>query len=65
VPLYEYECLQCGDKFEVRRGFFDRSVEPKCPKCKSEHTMRVFSPVKTCSSGSAGTCVLTPTRRFG
>lgn len=35
MPLYEYECQECGHKFEVHTTSFD--VEPPpCPKTSSE-----------------------------
>jgi putative FmdB family regulatory protein len=32
MPLYEYECEQCGDRFELIRKFSDPPLEA-CPKC--------------------------------
>jgi putative FmdB family regulatory protein len=41
MPIYEYECCSCCDKFE--RLVF-RSDEPvNCPKCESENVQRVMS----------------------
>ena len=32
MPVYEYECKKCGEKFEVRRGFFDKEKgKTQCP----------------------------------
>ena len=64
MPLYEYECLECGKKFDVRRGFFEKAKDPVCPECKSEYTVRVFSPVSSAIGGSGGSCSPSP-RRFG
>ena len=33
MPIYEYECPVCGEKFELRRGTTDSDSEIKCPKC--------------------------------
>ncbi len=64
MPNYEYECKKCGDKFEVRRGFFDKEkAKSVCPKCGSEDTKRVFSFFSATASGSAS-CSPSP-RRFG
>ena len=54
MPIYEYECQKCGEKFELRRGFTDNDIEIKCPKCGAEHPQRVFSVFSTSSSG--GSC---------
>src|SRR6185436_18825321 len=32
MPLYEYECDQCGHRFEKIQKFSD-PLEDKCPKC--------------------------------
>jgi putative FmdB family regulatory protein len=32
MPLYEYECEQCSDRFELIRKFSDPPLET-CPKC--------------------------------
>jgi putative FmdB family regulatory protein len=42
MPVYEYKCNDCDDKFEVKQSFF-HSERPKCPKCQSDKTRRVFS----------------------
>jgi len=35
VPLYEYECKQCGSRFEKIQKFSDEP-EKVCPKCGGE-----------------------------
>ena len=32
MPLYEYECEQCGNRFELIRKFSDPPLDA-CPKC--------------------------------
>jgi len=32
MPIYEYECLDCGNKLEVIQKFNDRPLEI-CPEC--------------------------------
>ncbi|MFH1086975.1 MAG: zinc ribbon domain-containing protein [Chloroflexota bacterium] len=53
MPTYEYECAECGEKFEIRRGIFSKAADkPQCPKCKSERTRRVISaPAESRQSG--------------
>lgn len=68
MPIFEYECLKCGEKFEL---LLMGSDVPTCPKCGSrdlKKLMSVFnSNVKkgfakgsgacsTCSGGSCSTC---------
>jgi putative FmdB family regulatory protein len=32
MPIYEYECLNCGNKLEVIQKFKDKPLET-CPQC--------------------------------
>lgn len=32
VPIYEYECESCAERFELMQKFSDKPVK-KCPKC--------------------------------
>jgi putative FmdB family regulatory protein len=32
VPIYEYECESCDERFEVMQKFSDKPVK-KCPRC--------------------------------
>jgi putative FmdB family regulatory protein len=54
MPIYEYECRSCGEKFELRRGITESDSEIKCPKCEATNPRRVFSVFSTGSSG--GSC---------
>lgn len=42
MPLFEYSCRQCGERFEslVRRADVDRTV---CPECGSKRVQRQLS----------------------
>ncbi|MEE8469925.1 MAG: zinc ribbon domain-containing protein [Dehalococcoidia bacterium] len=59
MPIYEYLCGTCGEKFELRRGINDRDSELRCPKCGASNPQRVLSlfatssPAESCApSGS-------------
>jgi len=54
MPIYEYECKSCSEKFELRRGLNDSDSEVKCPRCGAENPRRVFSVFSTASKG--GSC---------
>ena len=57
MPIYEYKCNKCGEKFELRLGFFHNKKSIKCPKCSSEDPERVYSPFITeggCFTGRFG-----------
>jgi putative FmdB family regulatory protein len=42
VPIYEFECSQCGARFEeiVKAG-----ATAPCPQCKSSEVQRRYSPI--------------------
>ena len=47
MPLYEYECRKCGEKFEIRHSFINKKSEIMCPKCGVADPSRVYSFAKT------------------
>ncbi|MDO8716557.1 MAG: zinc ribbon domain-containing protein [Dehalococcoidales bacterium] len=50
MPIYDYECVDCAHRFEMRRSFSDTS-DVSCPRCGC-HTQRVFSSVPVIFKGS-------------
>ena len=42
MPLYEYECSKCGNRFELIRKFSDPDVK-KCPQCSGKVNQLVSS----------------------
>jgi putative FmdB family regulatory protein len=56
MPIYEYRCLKCGEKFEEFRRISEADQKAKCPKCQSEETERFLSSFASVSvaSGSCG-----------
>jgi putative FmdB family regulatory protein len=40
VPLYEYQCCDCGHQFEL---LVRVAMTPACPSCHSEHLQRLLS----------------------
>ncbi len=53
MPIYEYQCNQCGQRFEVRQGIGEGSNNLNCPKCSAPNPRRLFSAFF--SRGSSGT----------
>jgi putative FmdB family regulatory protein len=43
MPIYEYECPKCGQKFELRCNIAESEKEAKCPRCGEEHARRAIS----------------------
>ena len=50
MPIYEYQCSVCKQRFEIRQDFKDKAVA-MCPVCKS-NARRLFSPVPIVFKGS-------------
>jgi len=50
MPIYEYECLQCGHRFEHLA--LSRSPAAECPSCRSADLRQLIS---LCSMSSEST----------
>ncbi len=50
MPIYEYECEQCGVRFERLQRMADAPLE-ECPECAG-HVHRVMQPVGVIFKGS-------------
>jgi putative FmdB family regulatory protein len=50
VPLYEYQCMPNGHRFEARHGYHDDPVQT-CPECGAP-VRRVIQPVGIVFKGS-------------
>ena len=70
MPIYEYQCTQCGQKFEVRQAIGEGSSGLSCPKCHAGEPKRLFSSFfssgssepsgTSCPTCSSGVCGLPP-----
>jgi len=72
MPIYEYKCLDCGEKFEALRSMKDSDSPIACQNCASDHTSRTItvfyaqsggrviaggnSSCMNCSSNSCASC---------
>ncbi|MBI5353641.1 MAG: zinc ribbon domain-containing protein [Chloroflexi bacterium] len=58
MPLYDFQCKECGEIFEVTLRFSEADRIPACPKCESKNTKKQLSKiaafVTSSSSGSQG-----------
>jgi putative FmdB family regulatory protein len=60
MPIYEYECRKCGQRFELRRSIADNDNSIRCPKCGVEKPQRVISAFMT-GSNKGGCATSSPT----
>ena len=54
MPIYEYQCMQCGEKFEARQSFGGNGSRLNCPKCQAPNPRKLLSSFFATSSGAAG-----------
>jgi putative FmdB family regulatory protein len=52
MPIYEYECRKCNERFEVLQKASDSNEGLNCPKCDADKPERVLSAF--CSTGAKG-----------
>jgi len=52
MPIYEYECKDCREPFEVFVRSITAPVQTVCPKCGSEHVKRGVSAAATLGMGA-------------
>lgn len=57
MPIYEYYCDKCDEKFETL--VFGKE-QPDCPKCGKSDVKRVMSACGFVTKGSGGETVSTP-----
>ena len=53
MPIYEYTCVTCANRFERRRSMSDMDEPAPCPDCGSD-SRREFSVFAAFSSGAGG-----------
>ncbi len=47
MPLYEYECQKCGEKFEFWSRLYELNRDIRCPRCGGEKPVRVYTTITT------------------
>ena len=53
MPIYEYECEKCGNKFENYYWFVGADKDIKCPKCGIGKPKRIVSSTNKGSSDNS------------
>lgn len=51
MPLYEYQCVKCGNRFEVRQSIGADGTDLKCPECAAERPKKLISTFLSKNSG--------------
>jgi putative FmdB family regulatory protein len=61
MPIYEYRCLECGEKFEeLVRSMNNHKPEVKCPECGGRKVEKLLSSFR-CRISSSTSEPLCPT----
>jgi putative FmdB family regulatory protein len=53
MPLYEFRCESCGERFEKLVRWSDAEQKPHCPHCGGEETRKLISTVSSFGSGES------------
>ena len=64
MPIYEYICTACNERFSLLRKINADEQDAECPKCASKQAKKVMSSF-CCSSGSDAGFSSTPSGGFG
>ena len=54
MPVYEYRCEECKERFEMRRSFAESDAAAGCPLCHGSHSHRLISNFYAATSSSDG-----------
>ncbi|MGC2063943.1 MAG: zinc ribbon domain-containing protein [Thermodesulfovibrionales bacterium] len=53
MPIYEYMCNACSEKFSLLQSYSAAGDGAECPKCASKETRKIISAF-CCSSANGG-----------
>jgi putative FmdB family regulatory protein len=63
MPIYEYVCLKCDEKFALLQSLYPPEQNTECPKCSSTDVKKVLSSF-SCASSESGVSASAPPPRF-
>ena len=54
MPIYEYKCIGCGERFELLRSISSSDTDISCPNCRAKEIQKVIiaSPSSTTAPSS-------------
>jgi putative FmdB family regulatory protein len=61
MPIYEYQCAECGETFEKFLRTFSEQEELTCPRCGSKDVRKAISLFGLGSATSTGSSSCSPT----
>ncbi len=56
MPIYEYRCSECGEKFEKLLLSISSTPQVECPRCGGRKVEKLVSLFGTKSQSSASSC---------
>jgi putative FmdB family regulatory protein len=54
MPIYEYQCADCGESFEELILSISKEVKVRCPKCESQSVKKKISLFGTSANTTEG-----------
>ena len=54
MPMYEYRCKDCGNRYEMLRRMQDADRDLECPACQSQDIERLLSTFAAGGCSSSG-----------
>ncbi len=55
MPIYEYQCQECGEPFEVFVRSISKKVDAECPNCGSKQIQKGVSSFASRGTGAPAT----------
>ena len=65
MPIYEYVCMKCDEKFALLQSLYPPEQNTECPKCSSTDVKKMLSSFSCASSESSGAASGPPPRFSG
>ncbi len=56
MPIYEYECRRCKERFEALQKMSEDNSQLYCPKCQANRPKRILSLFSSVSVKSSDFC---------